>query len=77
MARTLTDSLTDRKNILNNPYAINHIENEVGMSLTHFEGQSVLTLKEVADFFEVEIKTINRYIVADGFLNQSSTYPTW
>jgi len=62
MAKVLTDSITDRKNILNNPYAIQHIQEQIGLVVNQFEGKSILLSREVAEFFEVDEKTIDRYI---------------
>lgn len=62
MAKQLSDSSIDRKNILNNPYAIEIINKEVGINGLNFEGAYKYTIEQVASFFEVHPKTIRRYI---------------
>jgi hypothetical protein len=62
MSKQLTTSEIDRKNILNNTFAINHIEENVGINGLFFEGQYVLTSKQVSSFFEVDEKTVDRYL---------------
>lgn len=58
----LDSSILDRKNILNNPFAVGHIQKEVGIKGFKFEDEYRYTLEQVARFFEVDLKTIRRYI---------------
>jgi hypothetical protein len=62
MTKTLDRSLLDRKNILNNPFALKHIQKEIGINVLKFENQYILTSKQAAAFFEVDEKTIDRYV---------------
>lgn len=62
MSKLLTTSSIDRKNILNNSFAIKHIQKDMGITGLLFEDQYVLTSKQVALFFEVDEKTIDRYL---------------
>lgn len=62
MGKDLTTSLIERKNILNNRYAIESIQEETGIKGILFEGEYRLTLKQVADFFEVDERTVQRYL---------------
>lgn len=66
MFNKLSTSILDRKNILNNSYAVDYIQKEVGIKGTEFEGIFTLTTKQVASFFEVEERTIDRYIFEHG-----------
>ncbi len=58
----LTDSSIERQNILNNKYAMERIQDEVGVTGMLFEGEYRLTKQMVADFYEVDISTIDRYL---------------
>jgi hypothetical protein len=62
MAKDLTTSAIDRQNVLNNNVALPRIQEELGVKLLEFEGRYVLTKQMVADYFEVDIRTISRYI---------------
>jgi hypothetical protein len=60
--KKLDSSVLDRKNILNNPYALEFIKKEVGIKSSKFENEYIFTAKQIAIFFEVDEKTIDRYI---------------
>ena len=62
MAKDLTTSAIDRQNVLNNNVALPRIQEELGVKLLEFEGRYVLTKQMVADYYEVDIRTISRYI---------------
>jgi len=62
MSKDLTSSDIERQNILNNKYAVATIQKYVGIPTIEFEGKYWLTKKMVADFFEVEERTIERYL---------------
>lgn len=62
MAKDLTNSKVDRQNILNNQYALQAIENEVKLSGIMFEGKMIFFKDQVADFFEVTSRTIDKYL---------------
>jgi hypothetical protein len=62
MAKDLTTSAIDRQNILNNRYAVESIQEETGISGVLFEGQYRFTTKQVADFFEIDERTVKRYL---------------
>ena len=62
MAKDLTTSAIERQNILNNSVALPRIQSELGVKLLEFEGRYVLTKQMVADYYEVDIRTISRYI---------------
>ena len=62
MKPTLSTSAIDRKNILNNSFAIEHIQEEVCIKGLQFEDKYILTVKQVALFFEVDERTIERYL---------------
>ena len=65
MAKDLTTSALDRQNILNNSVALPKIKESLGVSALEFDGQFVLTKQMVADFYEVDVRTIERQLVAN------------
>lgn len=62
MAKILPDSVIERKNVLNNPFALEYIQKEVGINGLNFEGGYKYTIEQLASFFEVSPKTIRRYV---------------
>jgi hypothetical protein len=62
MARDLTTSDIHRKNILNNQYALQEIEKEVAFPGTPFEGSLRYTKRQIAQFYDIDERTINRYL---------------
>lgn len=62
MAKQLPDSALDRRNVLNNHFAINELQKHVGIQGILFEDELKFTTKQVADFYEIDRKTINRYL---------------
>ena len=64
--KDLTVSQVDRQNILNNPYALQEIENATRIKGIPFEGKTVVLKEQVAAFFEVTPRTIDNYIEKFG-----------
>lgn len=62
MAKDLTVSRIDRQNILNNDLAIQEIQANSGVDGIPWEGKTYITRDMAAAFFEVDIRTISRYI---------------
>lgn len=62
MSKDLTISTIERQNVLNNKYALEIIITNLDISGMLFEGEYRFTKKMVADFYEVEERTIERYI---------------
>ncbi len=62
MNKDLTNSSIERQNVLNNTYALKKIQNYVGLPSIEFENEYWLTKQMVSDFFEVEERTIERYL---------------
>ena len=58
----LTVSNIERQNVLNNRYVVDKIQDALGISGMDFEGEYRFTKKMVADFYEVEERTIERYL---------------
>lgn len=60
MSKDLTVSQIDRQNILNNTVAIQRIRQVLEIAPVEYKGVYYLTKQMVADFYEVDIKTISR-----------------
>lgn len=59
---TSSNSSIERQNILNNKYAVDAIRKSIGIEGMLFEDQYVFTKQMVADFYEVDVSTIDRYL---------------
>jgi len=62
LSKDLTTSQVDRQNILNNEIAISEIQKNSKIECIIFEDKLYLTKNMVATFFDVEIRTIERYV---------------
>ena len=62
MSKDLTASDIHRQNILNNRFAIEHMENELAFGGVQYQGASVFTKTQVASILAVDERTIDRYI---------------
>ncbi len=62
MSKDLTSSSIHRQNILNNPYALQEIENATRITGIPFEGKTVVLKEQVAAFFEVTPRTVENYL---------------
>ena len=64
--KNLTNSGIDRQNMLNNPIALAAIQKEIHIPGTLFENEYKFTKKQVADFYEIDERTIDRYLEQFG-----------
>lgn len=62
MDNTFDKSIVARRNLLNNGFALGEIEKNVDIKGTFFEGEYRLTIQQVASFFDVSVRTIERYV---------------
>ena len=62
MKTELIESKISRQNILNNEFAMNEIQKSFDFNHIEFEGKLRLLKEEVASFFEIDIRTVERYI---------------
>ena len=60
--QTLETSRIDRQNILNNGPAVKEIEKYLGISGWNIFDGLYFTIKQVADYYDVDIRTIERYL---------------
>lgn len=68
----LTNSILHRKNILNNNMAVQAIYKQIGFLGVKFEGKYRFTKQQLASFFEVDIRTIER-LLEDNKIELSQT----
>lgn len=62
MKKDLTNSEIDRKNVLNNSLAITEAYEQIGFQGMLFENKYRFTKQQVASFYEVDIRTIERLL---------------
>ena len=62
MDKNLSISTIERQNVLNNRFAIEAIQKALNVEAMFFDGQYCFTKQMVADFYEVEERTIERYL---------------
>ena len=61
MDKNLTNSHLDRQNILNNHIALEEIRKAVDVKCIVWENKLYLTKAMVAEFFSIEMRTLQRY----------------
>ena len=64
--KDLTTSNIDRQNILNNRFAVEKVQSQIGVTGMFFNGEYLFTKQMVADFYEVDTSTIDRYLSSYG-----------
>ncbi len=62
MAKDLTISRLDRQNILNNEMAVAEIQEKSGIEGISWDGKLYVTREMTASYFNVDIRTISRYL---------------
>ncbi len=60
--KDLTNSNIERQNILNNKYALQGIQEYIGLTGMFFDGEYKFTKEMLVQFFNVDISTLNRYL---------------
>ena len=65
MAKDLTTSQIDRQNVLNNPYALQAIQNNLDIKFLNFKGTLYVTRQMAADFYKVDVRTISNCLSAN------------
>lgn len=66
MKKNLITSKLDRENILNNPFAMKAMEQQLGIKTHYFDHQYYLTAREIANFYDIDIRTLRRYLSLYG-----------
>ncbi len=62
MAKDLTNSRLDRQNILNNEFAVEEAQKKSGVDGILWDGKVYVTREMTASFFDVDLRTISRYL---------------
>ena len=62
LAKDLTVSRIDRQNILNNEIAVEEIQSKSGVEGIVWDGKLYITREMTSKYFDVDIRTISRYI---------------
>lgn len=60
--KDLTNSTVARQNILHNNYAIEEVQNAIGIEGIMFDNQLRFLKSQIASFFEIDERTIERYL---------------
>lgn len=60
--KDLTVSAIDRQNILNNKEAVENIQAHLGITGMYFEGEYRFTKQQIAEFYSIDVSTIDRYL---------------
>lgn len=60
--KDLTNSNIDRQNILNNRFAIERIQEYIGLPGMLFKEEYRFTKKMIADFYDIDISSVDRYL---------------
>ena len=64
MAKDLTSSPRDRQNILNNRYALEKIEEHLGLGGTYYEEELLFAKQQLIEIFGVSESTIEKYLAS-------------
>lgn len=62
MIKDLTTSNISRQNILNNEYALEKVELHLALGGLTWQGERIFTKAKVAQIFQVDIRTVTRYL---------------
>ena len=58
----LTESNIERQNILNNPFAIQKLEDKLTLGGVKYQGETIFTKIDVAQIFDIDERTVERYL---------------
>jgi hypothetical protein len=64
MVKDLTASPLDRQNILNNSYALEKLEEHLGLGGTFYEGEVLFTKQQLVKMFGVSDSTLEKYLAS-------------
>lgn len=64
MVKDLTSSPLDRQNILNNRYALEKLEEHLGLGGTYYEGELLFTKQQLVEIFGVSESSIEKYLAS-------------
>lgn len=64
MAKDLTSSPLDRQNVLNNRYALEKIEEHLGLGGIYYDGEILFTKQQLVEIFGVSESTVEKYLAS-------------
>ena len=64
MSRDLTTSAIERQNVLNNPFALREIQNNLGITGLAYNGEIVFLKEQVAEFLDITPRTVDSYLAS-------------
>ena len=64
--KDLTVSQIERQNVLNNRFAVDKIQEQLNIAGMLFDGEYRFTKKMVADYYQVDTSTIDRYLLSNS-----------
>lgn len=62
----LTESSIERQNILNNPFAMEKLQEDFGFTGFQWKGKPVFLKHQVANILDIDVRTVERYLSAHG-----------
>lgn len=77
MAKDLTTSAISRQNILNNTVALPRIQKELGVKALEYNGVYYVTKQMAADYYEVDIRTIENCLADNEEELKHNGYRLW
>ena len=77
MAKDLTTSAIERQNILNNPVALPRIQEALGVKALEYNGVYYVTKQMAADFYEVDLRTIENCLADNEDELRHNGYRLW
>lgn len=72
--KDLTQSIISRQNVLNNDYAIYEIQTQLKIDGIIYDDEILFTKEQLANYFEVDERTIERYLESNKKELESSGY---
>ena len=58
----LTKSAVDRQNVLNNKFALEKVQEYIGLTSMVFNNEYKFTLQPIAEFYVIDKRTVIRYL---------------
>ena len=72
--KDLTQSIVSRQNVLNNDYAIYEIQKQLKIDGIIYDDEMIFTKEQLANYFEVDVRTIERYMESNKKELENSGY---
>jgi hypothetical protein len=72
--KDLTESIVSRRNVLNNDYAVYEIQKQLKIDGIIYDDEIIFTKEQLANYFEVDVRTIERYMESNKQELENSGY---